>query len=499
MAWKTFRSVLSGNASSPDGAEVEVRRDGRVPSERGPAPVPAKALSLDAIGQRDEVVRQRIGEMLDRLDDLRTLREDFSSILEPLIQISDELPRSGMRIAELEASLAQERQSGGTLRNDLGESAARLGAIGNELADALARADQAESELIEREQAMTEQAIALRDKTLAVENLERQLFGETEQNKALTGENKALRLEAQAADSALSRSEHELLGARERLGILDQDSRRLQILSEEQSGHLADLTQRHKDIEAAFDASRQKLRAVEGDLAAQTEARERAESQYEIEVGSYRTERAALLMKLEASENRASTTEQLLAQTRNLLREKDEAHRIAERNLKEASIARATAERRVEALQADLLRQTERFQEAQRLRTELDSRAAMLNKALAAKDAALEQASLRTTGLNDRIADLTRKHEAARSELDLANRRLAEDLENERSERTLLQGALDIARETRVALQKQHEALKRSGRGWRDAVRGEGDQAAETLPEDEASNVRPFTPPGKSA
>lgn len=280
------------------------------------------------------------------------------------------------------------------------------------------------------------------------------------------------------------------------MAILDQDSRKLQILSEEQSAHLAELTARHKDIEATADANRQKLRAVEAELLAETEARQRAEAQYEVELGSYKTERAALGMKLEAAENRAATNEQLLSQTRNLLREKDEAHRIAERNLKEASIARATAERRVEALQADLQRQTERFQEMQRVRTELDGRTVMLNKALAAKDSALEQAVIRNTSLTDRIAELTRKHESARNELELGIRRLTEDLENERSERTLLQGALDIARETRVALQKQHEALKRSGRTWREEAT-DTNQDGDTV--EGSSNVRPFAPPNKPA
>lgn len=497
MTWKPFRSVLSGGMTSKEESNPEALRNTQ--QFGGRQQTPAKSLSLDAIGQRDEVVRQRIGVMLDRLDDMRSLRDDFASILEPLIQISDELPRSGMRIAELEASLAQERQSIATLRHNLSESTLKLGAVSNELSEAQARADKAEGELIDREQAINEQTIALRDKTLAIENLERQLFGETEQNKALIGENKALRLEAQAADSALSRSEHDLLTARERLGTLDQDNRRLQILSEEQSTHLAELTGRHKDLESTIDAGLQRLRAIEAQLVAETEARERAEAQYDVEVGGYRTDRAALNMKLEAADNRAATGDQLLAQTRNLLREKDEAHRISERNLKEASIARATAERRVEALQADLRRQTERFQEAQRVRAELDGRTAMLNKALVAKDAALEQASMRNIGLTDRIAELTRKNEVSRTELEISNRRLTEDLENERSERTLLQGALDIAREARVSLQKQHEALKRSSRGWRDDAKAEADQGQDAETAEENSNVRPFTPPGKSA
>jgi len=239
----------------------------------------------------------------------------------------------------------------------------------------------------------------------------------------------------------VSRSEHELLAARERLGILEQDNRKLQILGEEQAAQLVELRARVKELEAAAEADIQRVRNLEAQLAAETAARERGDAQYQAEVSAFRTDRAGLGMKLESASNRAASLDQLLGQARNQLREKDEAHRAAERALKEAVIARTTAERRLEGLQADLARQTERFLDMQRSRGELDSRCDMLAKALAARDAAVEQATARGATLADRIEHLTRKHETSRSELELANRRLTEELENERSERTLVQGA----------------------------------------------------------
>lgn len=161
MAWKTFRSVLSGAPAAQDD-QVPVPREASA-APRQPATTPKQPLALDAIGQRDEVVRQRISVMLDRLDDLRGLRDDFSAILEPLVQISDELPRSSMRIAELETSLAQERQAHGGVRQDLSDLQLKVATLSNELSDAVARADKAEDDLIDRERTIAEQAITLRD------------------------------------------------------------------------------------------------------------------------------------------------------------------------------------------------------------------------------------------------------------------------------------------------------------------------------------------------
>ncbi len=514
MAWTPFRNVLSPSSTARDRATGSQASD---PRAEQPTGLPKAVLpnlmegaprnkprpdrqtgTLDAIGQRDELVRQRINMMLDRLNDLRTLQDDFGLILEPLADISGELSKASVRVAELENALSQQTQSGSVLREELSDLTGKLSRALAELADLQSQAKQASENLRERDATVEAQKIDLRDKVLAIENLERQVFGEVEQNKALASENRALRQEAQATDTALARSEHELSGARERIGLLEVESRRLQLLSEEQAVQLADLEARHRELETAAEADKQRLRLVEAQLATETSQRERNEAQHEAEATAFRTERTSLSMKLEAMSNRVASTDQLLTQIRNQLREKDEEFRAADRNLKEAVIARATSERRLEALQADLARQTERFLEMQRARGELDSRCDMLNKALVAKDAAIEQLNNRNTTLNDRIEHLVHRQEATRADLEAANRRLMEELQNERSERSLLQGALEIARESRVTLQKQHDAFKRSGRPWRELMTEEEDEDKLSRATDkEASNVRPFTPGNK--
>lgn len=277
---------------------------------------------------------------------------------------------------------------------------------------------------------------------------------------------------------------------------MEQDNQRLQGLSEEQAARLADLSVRSQDFEAQAEAARTALRAVEQQLASHLASGQKAEAQYEAEVASHRADRASLAMRLEAATNRLSATEQMLAQLRNQLRDRDEAGRAAERALKETAIERVTLERRLESVQTDHARQTERFLEMQRVRSEFEHRCEMLTKALAAKDAALEQATGRVGSLSDRIDHLMQRQETERADFETVNHRLIEELQHERSERKLAQGALDIARESRVALQKQHEALKRSARTFA------GDEAAlrADAPPPEPSNVRPFmAPPEKSA
>lgn len=516
MVWSPFRNIRSLSLELPEKhrrnsaatsliAQPKVAQSGRSDAGQAISVIHrAQKPQLDAIGSRNEVVRLRISEMTDRLEDLKSLQDDFSSILEPLAAMAEELPRATMRVAEVEALLGQEQEAGSASRREIADLAGRIASAGNDLSTAVAQVQRLEASLRDRDGEIEELRIGLHDKTLLAENLDRQLFSEGEQTKALIGENKALRMEAQAVDQALARAERELTETRERLTMQEQDNRRLQLLSEEQGAKLVELGARHAELEERAEAERQRLRNLEAQLSVESAAREKNEAQYEAEIGAHRAERASLAMKLEAAVNRAGAVDHLLTQVRQQLREKDEAGRTAERNFKEAAIERVTAERRLESVQADLARQTERFIEMQRLRSELDGRCDMLTKALAAKDAQLDQATTRATALSDRIDQVSRRHETERVEFEAANRRLIEELQNERSERALAQGALDISRESRFALQKQHEALKRSVRGLRGNEAGDGaampvsesDRRSETSDED--SNIRPFPAPERA-
>lgn len=465
-------------------------------AEVSPARADIEDLSLDSLGQHNESLRFRVDEMSERLDDLKSLQADFTALLEPIVAITEELPRAKVRTSELETLLGLEQGNAAALRRDLADVTGRLAAAANDVSASKIQLNHLETSLLARDAEAEEVRLALRDKTLQVENLERRLFAETEQARALQGESKALRVEAKALDQALARSDSELQDLRESRHALEQDNLRLQNLSETQAAQLAEVTVRSQDLETQSEAARIALRDIEQQRAAELSAAQRAEAQYEAEVTNHRNERASLAMRVEASTSRLSTTEQMIAQLRNQLRERDEAARAAERGLKEASIERATMDRRLESAQSDLGRQNERFLEMQRARSEFEHRCEMLTKAMAAKDAALEQALGRVTSLSDRIDHLVHRQEVERADFETVNHRLVEELQHERSERKLAQGALDIARESRVSLQKQHEALRRSTRSFGG---DEGGSRADATPAaTEVSNVRPFTPSGKA-
>lgn len=496
MDWMPFRKSTKTQAARP---QDQPERDGSVEPATTSAGPEAPSHALDVIGRRNELVRDRIGSLTSRLDDLKGLQDHFASIIEPLAGVLDELPRATSRVAELEASLNHERQLTASARREFAALEDRAAVLDKELGHARGVLARLENEQVEREAASDELKALLRDRTLAVENLDRRLFAETEKAGAAAAEIRTLRGEIKALDQSLVRTDHELALARERISLLEQENHRLEQLADDQAAKLNDLVPRHDDLSATAAADRERVRQLEAQLEAEILHREKADSQYEAALASIRAERGSLELRLDGTINRAAATERLLAQLRDQLREKDEATRIADRNIKQAVIDRAAQERRIEGLHVELARHADRLLDLEREKAEIAGRADMLTKALAAKDAGLEQGTARNLALTERIDQMTTRHEADRAELERENRRLLEELQKERSERLMALGALAIARDSRVALQKQHDALRRSSRGLnpRTEIEHDGD-VSDVAPEPD-SNVRSFTSPNRNS
>ena len=122
----------------------------------------------------------------------------------------------------------------------------------------------------------------------------------------------------------------------------------------------------------------------------------------------------------------------------------------------------------------------------------------MLTKALSAKDSTIEKSEHRIQMLLDRIDQLSVRFEEERTALEAVNAKLVEDLNSERSERALAQGALETARKTRVEIHREFLKGRSRRSGTDDADLGEGGFPLDVAPsrsEPTESNVRPFKNP----
>ena len=416
---------------------------------------------LDAVGQQSENIRERVNNLSERLEELKTLAGDFGQIVEPLNDFVTQHTATRSKLLEVEALLAREREVSQATRAQLSELHASAVRTSSELATVLVEYRSQEERGREQEAEITRLQLRIEDLNSNLENFEKQLLAETERARAVSDENQTLRIDLEAADQARSRAESEVAETREIISLSDSERARLQQLSEGLTHKVAALTQQAMDLDAQLQSLRQDNSVLQARLSAEQVARQKVEAGRDVERSAQQLEYASLTVKIDGLAAHAANTEKLLAHAREQLRERSDALRASEKSLKEAVAEKLAADRRAEAMQESANRHAAQMQELQKSNSELRERCDMLTKAVRAKESLLDSSVRKAADLAARIDQMTARFEQERAQSEMAHRRLIEELQSEKAERSLAQGALDIARGSRTRLLAQYTALKR--------------------------------------
>jgi crescentin len=449
---------------------------------------------LDATGRQNEMLRVGMSQVLDRIDEISRLKEDFGSlIVDPVMTLISDYPQVQAKLLEAEDALTREREAAAELRRELRDIKIAHEKLTDSFAALTTQHQDATQTIREHEAQAASLHAALKEHEQRGAELERQLTAETERARATAEELQVLRHEAQQADAAVARLERDLAEARETLELLQFDNETLRTTSTEQGNRLNALDARHAELEQQHQAAQELASELQTKLETEHNLRRKADAQLETERTNSRVEIAALEMKVEGITSRMGVTEKILSHAREQLRDKTDELKSAERVAKDALIEKNTLERRLEAAQQDLERQSTLATESNEARTDLTERCEMLTKAIAAKDSLLQRADHRTGMLLDRIDQLTRKFEEERGALEARNKKLWEDLQREKSERALAQGALETARRSRLETERELAKIQRNRRtGASDAAEDVHASASLGAQPEPATNVMAF-------
>lgn len=431
---------------------------------RANAKVDPMSIPLDAVGQRSEDLRQRLDAYSGRLEDALLLREEFRQLVKPLSEIASELEAARTRIVELEQSLRVERRGREESSQALADLKSRFSAYELNLAELSRKYENASAELGERilQAGGLEEALRLSEE--ARTDIARKAAEFEKALKIHERESTVHRAALEASSARISRLEQDLNVATEQTTVLDRESLRLKEANVAYAHQVAELTALQKTLELDLSTARRRLAELESQYVQDKASADQAAVQQRTLLAAVQMEKTAAEELNASLKARLEIAEQTTRQLRQQQMEKDEASRTVERLYGELQISKSLIDNAHHALQADVAKLTDRVNEAEKARREAESRAAMMSKAIAAKDAILDQNAERITALTGMLADGESATQAEKAELVATNRRLVAELENERSERALLQGALNISRESRAEVQRQFDAFRRSAR-----------------------------------
>ena len=488
-----------GNSWSLLGGLPFAKRGGVSPKDKAEPPPEQHPASqterLQGVGRETELVRERVARLGMRLEDLQTLKDDLQHLAAPLESFIVEHSLAQRRLVEMEALLAREAELRRAARSDLALSERNASQATHDLEVATGKLRAEEALLSESEAALEHFRLSLEEKTFLADSLDKELFSANEQNRSLSAENHVLRVETEELGRSVVSQGRQLAEFTELSAMREEENIRLLQAAESQSERIAELTSRLQDLGQRFDAEKQELATVRSRLASEQQARQKALDLREEDRSALQREISSLQLRAEGLANRLSSTEKILTHAREQLANQSEALRETEKNSKEATAAKSEADRQIALKDEAATRQSAMVRELQRMNGELRDRCDMLTRAMAAKEASVETSRAKAASLEIRVEQISQRYEDERAALESAYRRTMEELQNERAERQLAQGALDIARSGRSKLLSDISALKRrTDRGGAYDPREANAEPSlrEAFRPAPADNVRPF-------
>ena len=446
---------------------------------------------LHELGKESEGIVEQISSLGTRLADLNSLSEDFAAIVAPVSKFVRQHTQVQTKLAETEGLLGDLRSAAARARSEAEEHRATSAKAVRDLSAALAELRTKDQHLTDVTEELQRNALLLRERQTQVDQFERAAAVEEERNRVLTSECQGVRQELEETERTNFLLGEQLAAARDAARFALADQKRLQENWDELSPRAAMLKRQAGDLEVQLQAAQTQVAGVRRDFLLEQAHRQKLETKLEAQQGAHETELSALGAQAGGLAGRVRTMESILNQTREEARDKGEALRMAERALKDSTGKSQAVEHRLELVQEEVRRYTSQLQEVEDARTEALARSEMLRKALAAKEVALEVANGKSVQLSNHIDELSQRFEQERSTLEGASRRLQEELQSERSERSLMQGALEIARSSRAKLISQLDKHRKDG-----SARTGGDLFWEDEPADRQSlgpdNVHPF-------
>jgi crescentin len=441
---------------------TEIESPSPPPPPAAPPAAPPEGSQFDRMGRLGEKVGEQMAYLASRLNEMQSLRDDFASLVQPISSFVRTHEEAQTRVLELEALLGKERGDLKELRRELADERSLSARVRGDLAAALKQLGSLEEAASSTEERVRTLQNALDESRSQAAFVAQQLAAQSDRNEGLTQlvDNHAAALAA--AEQKLAAEQARASDLADTKETMAAELARLQDAVEHLSPQVLSSRRRISDLEAQVNDASLVIGSLESKLSTERDVRSAIEQTRSHEIAAWDNERGTLARQLESLNTRHATTLKLLEQARQFGREKSEEMLRSDKLAKEALEARAAAERRLVLAQDEARHSKAELTTAEGKLRDVAARCDMLERAMVAKDAQIEQANSRAATLSEQIVTTTARVEQEHAVLENANRKLIEQLQNEMAERALVQGALSIARSSREKLLDQISALKKN-------------------------------------
>jgi len=420
----------------------------------------SSAFRLDALAKVNEEVRDRCINIVNKSEELISLRNEFIEVFGAVGKILKDTEGTSSSLVERSAMLALEEQEHAALKgryralyedNETNHNEASLLRGEIERAGDLLAGREVRIEVLEKDLSATKDSVA---------TLQAELEQERDQVDLAARKLQTAQMEIQDNDALIQTLHAQLAALNDRCSAAEFHVKALQgsaidnqtlirslrdSLAESQ--HKGEgLAQKLSDAESALQGFRTRCATLESALSNFRLEHEMAETLWRQHATANGDEIATLRAEVDAHRSRAEAGDQLLAEARADLQTKTADLRARERTVENLDASIAPLDGRIAEATREIARLNEKHTEAERSRAALADRAQALVRAMSDQKARLENSEQRAQLLEERLAAETSRFAEETEQLQLKAHDLAEQVEKEKVARAVVSSALEAAR-----------------------------------------------------
>ena len=411
--------------------------------------------SVQRLGQENETFRLLFLNAQSKIDELDKLKVSFDQLSAPLERNLRTIEGLKIENSGLRSGLVEARDKISLLRNEVASFERKVDGLEGEKLALSQDIRSARETITGLESVKTEQSqeiTAARSKLL---EFERQLLHAVEYQKSLEADQQTARDMIVTKDMQIAQFDADITRLNETIALLEGENANI---SEALIGRVDDFnrtSRRLTEVENDLEATRNRLNHTRTLLNETKNERKALADQVDEINAQFQAEKISLTMKIDAMQSRITLGERLLTEARNSLISKTDELRNAERRILENNVAVTSFEQRLSKQKATIDGLERQVRELEQSRVTLIERANTLTKNLKARDTALAKLDDRIPVLMGRIDQLETMAESNRATYQSRVDELTAALESERMGRAVAEGALEMARRERGALQRE--------------------------------------------
>jgi len=450
---KLFRSRAE-SANTSQRSAVRYESEGETPSASGKVSglqSEKVARTFDSIGRRNEALRAQLDSIECSFQNIEAIRAQFHDALTPIDQTLGEIERT--KVAQLEAERKLESLSAAheRLKGDRAELSVERDALASAQDKLLARVADLERMVMAAEAASSEARSTLVEQNAKLERMERELEDNRRGLHAASEQLPAIRAEFAAKDNRLQEVERQRATLNDRCDLLTQENATLRMRIEEFVANTSKLGRQLTDLKDQRDELKRRLEKVETSFGQEKTAHATLKAAHLDAMDAQRLSEANLQEKFVATTTRLEAAERLLSEARAGLHEQDAAIREFEQQALERSIAAKSLEAQIADLEKALASTRAIHVEVEVARAAVVEQSATLAKSLRDKEVALQRAEQKIATLEGTVGEHKTATIGERTLFEEKIDKLTEQLEAESAARLCAEGALQTAREDRIA------------------------------------------------